>query len=106
MEPSRSPEIPEPAPGKSKSPARKKAMGRQGAKIRPAYSPGQLHLLCELLGEFAVHLEGGVASTAQGLSLALHSEVPHLTAFIEHQLDVLRGRQEKFERLYLGFEGR
>lgn len=86
--------------GRKKVGFRRQVLSQRWTADGVAYTPGQLHMLGELITEFAPHLESdrrGVKGLSEWI---LTSEVPNLLDFMEHQLQRLREAQADLEALW------
>ncbi|HEY9722733.1 MAG TPA: hypothetical protein V6D47_12030 [Oscillatoriaceae cyanobacterium] len=64
------------------------------------YTPGQLHLLLELMTEFADHLKGDARKVPGISEWTMTSEMPNLLEFIEFELNRLLNAQDRLETLW------
>lgn len=64
------------------------------------YTPGQLHLLLELIAEFAPHLKGDTRKVPGISEWTLTSEMPNLLEFIEFELNRLLNEQNRLEDVW------
>jgi hypothetical protein len=64
------------------------------------FNVGQVHLLLDLMKEFASDLEAPSFEEDGDIELALTSEMPGLEAFVQFKLENLRQQQDVLEALW------
>lgn len=75
---------------------------KRTAPVTPeqVFNIGQVHLLIDLMHEFAPDLEVPSLDEDGDVSLTLSSDMPGLEAFMQFKLDQLRRQQEVLEALW------
>lgn len=69
-------------------------------------TPGQLHLLRELIAENAASLEADVRERGGQPEFQLHSKVPNMLEYIQYELEKLREEQDLMLRAWRDQEAR
>lgn len=89
-----------PSRGRKTSTASKaRRQPRKNADL-PDFNVGQVHLLLDLMHEFAPHLEAPAFDADGDIEVTLSSDMPGLEAFMQYKLEALRRQQESLEALW------
>lgn len=84
---------------KSASTTKPRRNSRTKAEVQ-AFNVGQVHLLIDMMNEFASKLEAPSFEADGDVELTITSDMPGLEAFVQYKLDDLRRQQERLESLW------